>query len=62
VSNHFWPRFTLTFALMSVILTLASMRLVVPAGMRFGFRARRPWTNPSPSPDDAPPGIEGTLP
>jgi len=62
LSNHFWPRFTLTFALMSVILTLASTRLVVPAGMRFGFRARRPRANASPSPDDAAPGIEETLP
>jgi ABC-type transport system involved in multi-copper enzyme maturation permease subunit len=32
ISNHFWPRFTATFAGLSVLLTLASMRLVVPAG------------------------------
>jgi ABC-type transport system involved in multi-copper enzyme maturation permease subunit len=41
LSNHFWPRFTLTFGAMSVLLTLASMRLVVPAGLRRGFRRRR---------------------
>jgi ABC-2 type transport system permease protein len=62
VSNHFWPRFTLTFGLMSVILTLASMRLVVPAGMRFGFRSRRSQASTSPTSDDGAPGIEETLP
>ncbi len=41
VSSHFWPPFTMTFAAISVILTLASMRLVVPAGMRFGLLWRR---------------------
>jgi ABC-2 type transport system permease protein len=41
VSSHFWPPFTMTFAAISVILTLASMRLVVPAGMRFGLPWRR---------------------
>jgi ABC-2 type transport system permease protein len=61
-SNHFWPRFTLTFGLMSVILTLASMRLVVPAGMRFGFRARRPAAPASSSPGDGAPVIEEILP
>jgi ABC-type transport system involved in multi-copper enzyme maturation permease subunit len=44
VSSHFWPRFTATFAAISVLLTLASMRLVVPAGMRFGPRWRRSFT------------------
>ena len=29
-----WPRFALTFAGLSLLLTLASMRLVVPAGLR----------------------------
>jgi ABC-2 type transport system permease protein len=41
VSGHFWPRFSLTFGLMSLLLTLASMRLVVPAGMRFVFRRHK---------------------
>jgi ABC-type transport system involved in multi-copper enzyme maturation permease subunit len=41
VSGHFWPRFSLTFGLMSLLLTFASMRLVVPAGMRFVFRRCR---------------------
>lgn len=62
VSHHFWPRFTLTFGLMSVVLTLASMRLVVPAGMRFGFRARRRPASASLSPGEGAPGIEETLP
>jgi ABC-2 type transport system permease protein len=39
VSNHFWPRITATLAGISVLLTLISMRLVVPAGMR--WRRRR---------------------
>jgi ABC-2 type transport system permease protein len=41
LSNHFWPRFSVTFGVLSLLLTLASMRLVVPAGMRFGVRRRR---------------------
>ncbi|MGH2358158.1 MAG: ABC transporter permease, partial [Candidatus Limnocylindria bacterium] len=41
-SGYWWPRFSLTFLAMSVLLTLASMRLMVPAGMplRFGRRRR----------------------
>ena len=62
LSHHFWPRFTLTFGLMSLILTLASMRLVVPAGMRFGFRTRRPRAPASASPGDGAPAVEETLP
>jgi hypothetical protein len=38
-TGHFLPRFALTFAGLSLLLTLASMRLVVPAGL--GFRLRR---------------------
>jgi ABC-type transport system involved in multi-copper enzyme maturation permease subunit len=44
VSGHFWPRFSLTFGVMSLLLTLASMRLVVPVGMRFVFRRRKART------------------
>jgi ABC-2 type transport system permease protein len=41
VTGHFWPRFAVTFAWLSVLLTLASMRLVVPTGLRFNpFRRR----------------------
>lgn len=40
-TGHFWPRFVVVFAWLSVLLTLASMRLVVPAGLRFNpFRRR----------------------
>ena len=42
VSGHFWTRFVVSFAGISLLLTLASMRLVVPAPMRFVFRRRRP--------------------
>jgi len=40
--GRFWPRFAITFAGLSVLLTLASMRLVVPTGMRFAFHRLRP--------------------
>jgi ABC-type transport system involved in multi-copper enzyme maturation permease subunit len=39
--SYFWPRFALTFPVMSVILAGVSMWLVVPAGMRFAFRRRK---------------------
>jgi ABC-2 type transport system permease protein len=45
--GHFWKRFTLSFGLMSLLLTFASMRLVVPAGMRFVFRRHKRWPEPA---------------
>jgi hypothetical protein len=52
-TGHFWPRFAVTFAGLSLLLTLASMRLVVPAGLAFSFRRRSrrpdfPATPPEP--------------
>jgi hypothetical protein len=42
-SGYWWPRVSLTFVLVAALLTLASTRLVVPAGMRWAFRRpRRP--------------------
>jgi ABC-2 type transport system permease protein len=38
--GHFWPRFALSFTGLSLLLTLVSMRLVVPVGLRFRFRRR----------------------
>jgi ABC-2 type transport system permease protein len=38
VSGHFWPRYTISIAVIGFLATLLSMRLVVPAGMRFAFR------------------------
>jgi len=35
VANHFWPRYAATFGVVSLLLTLASMSLVVPARGRF---------------------------
>lgn len=49
ISGHFWTRFAFTFIGMSILLTVASMRLVVPAGMRWAFR-RRPATFAIPNP------------
>lgn len=40
-TGYFWPRFAFTFAGLSLLLTLASMRLVVPAGLGFQLRRRR---------------------
>ena len=40
-AGYFWPRFVITFAGLSVLLTLLSMWLVMPAGLRFAFRRRR---------------------
>jgi len=55
VSGHFWTRFVVTFAGISLLLTLASMRLVVPAPMRFVFRRRRP---PKAAAEQIPPPTE----
>ena len=40
-SGYWWPRITITYVVLAGLLTLASMRLVVPAGMRFAFGRRR---------------------
>jgi ABC-2 type transport system permease protein len=40
ITGHFWPPFLWTFLGISLLLTLASMRLVVPTGLRFAFRRR----------------------
>jgi ABC-2 type transport system permease protein len=44
--GHFWPRFALSFAGLSLLLTLVSMRLVVPVGLRFRLRRRRRHAEP----------------
>jgi hypothetical protein len=49
ITGHFWPPFLWTFLGMSVLLTLASMRLVVPTGLRFAFH-RRAAAAPAPVP------------
>jgi ABC-2 type transport system permease protein len=41
LSGYWWPRISLTFVVLAGVLTLASMRLVLPAGMRWAFRRRR---------------------
>ncbi|HEX2142311.1 MAG TPA: ABC transporter permease [Candidatus Limnocylindria bacterium] len=46
VFNHFWPRITATYAALSVLLTLAAMRLVQPAGTRLRFAPRRRSSDP----------------
>jgi hypothetical protein len=40
--GYFWPRFAISWGVLSLLLTLLSMRMVVPAGMRFVFRRRPP--------------------
>jgi ABC-type transport system involved in multi-copper enzyme maturation permease subunit len=41
ISGYWWPRVTLTLVAISVVLTLLSMRLVIPPGMRWAFRRSR---------------------
>jgi ABC-2 type transport system permease protein len=41
LSGHFWPRYSISVAVIALLATLFSMRLVVPAGMRFVFRRPR---------------------
>ncbi|HET7646902.1 MAG TPA: ABC transporter permease subunit [Candidatus Limnocylindria bacterium] len=41
-TGYWWPRIALTLLGLSVILTFAATRLVVPAGMRWAFRRRTP--------------------
>jgi hypothetical protein len=50
LSGHFWPRYAISFGILSLLLTLASMRLVAPTGGRFSLR-RRPAAAPIPVPD-----------
>jgi ABC-2 type transport system permease protein len=50
-SGYWWPRISITFVVLALLLTLASMRLVVPAGMRWAFsrpRRRRSLRSPAP--------------
>jgi ABC-type transport system involved in multi-copper enzyme maturation permease subunit len=49
--GYFWPRFVISLGLLSLLLTLLSMRMVVPAGMRFVFRRHRAAA-PMPIPGD----------
>ena len=58
-SGHWWPRIAITFIVVSALLTLASMRLVVPAGMRWALRRQRasllpPAPPASPLPEGGP--------
>jgi hypothetical protein len=39
-SGYWWPRVTISFLLVGAVLTLVSMRLVVPPGMRGAFGRR----------------------
>jgi ABC-2 type transport system permease protein len=54
MGGYFWPRFVITFVALAFLLTLASMRLVIPAPMRFAFRRRRGELPPLPEPPIAP--------
>ncbi len=47
VGGYFWPRFVVTFVAFAALLTVAAMRLVIPAPMRFAFRRRRSRNSPS---------------
>ena len=61
-SGYWWPRIAITFVILAVILTVASMRLVVPSGMRWAFR-RRTSLVPAPlAPPPAPAADPGAAP
>ena len=57
VSGYWWPRISVTYLLLGSLLTLASMRLVVPAGMRFAFGRRRRTSGAPPAPPPAPQAV-----
>ncbi len=44
--GYWWPRITITFLLISAVLTFAATRFVVPPGMRWAFRRNRSFTAP----------------
>jgi ABC-type transport system involved in multi-copper enzyme maturation permease subunit len=60
-SGYWWPRVAITFVIGAALLTLAAMRFVVPAGMRWAFRrrARQPALPAAPQ-VIADPSLEGT--
>ena len=41
LTGYWWARISVSFLVLALILTLVSMRLVVPTGMRWAFRRRR---------------------
>jgi len=51
--GYWWPRVAITFLLLSAALTLAAMRLVVPAGMRWAFAQPGRHAPPEPDADEA---------
>jgi ABC-type transport system involved in cytochrome c biogenesis permease component len=57
LTGYWWVRISVSFLALAVILTLVSMRLVVPTGMRWAFRRRRPTSR---MPDGA--AIEERMP
>jgi hypothetical protein len=52
-SGYWWPRVAISFVLVAAVLTLLSMRLVLPAATRWTFL--RPARRPSRTPDDGAP-------
>lgn len=58
-SGYWWPRISITYVVLAGLLTVASMRLVVPAGMRFAFGRRRLATGAPAAPPPAEPLPEG---
>ncbi len=48
-SGYWWPRVTISFLLVAVVLTVLSMRLVVPVGMRGLLRRRTRHADPMPA-------------
>jgi hypothetical protein len=57
-SGYWWTRIAITYLLASILLTYLATRLVVPAGMRWAFRRRRPQAAIAAGADD---GAAGTA-
>jgi ABC-type transport system involved in multi-copper enzyme maturation permease subunit len=58
-TGYWWPRIAITFVIGATLLTLAAMRFVVPAGMRWAFR-RRPRQPAPAAVMISDPSVEGT--
>jgi ABC-2 type transport system permease protein len=56
-SGYWWPRITITYVILAIVLTLGAMRFVVPPGMRWAFRRRRRSIQPTIASD---PSLEGS--
>ena len=55
-SGYWWPRITITYVILAILLTLGAIRFIVPPGMRWAFRRSRRPAQPAGAGD---PSLEG---